>query len=330
MLEKFSSNDEELYTDIIDENGRLITVPLGYALKLTEKRAIAEDKFLEIKRNKAPVHFIPLPDVPEAQDFLRLSYAIKNVAVFDIGSVNDDQALMMRCIQFYWQSKAGLLPNMIYKLIPDSSMLEDNLSKLMPPTALENLKIEVAADKALYDLLKYDLFDPETSGIKASSVIKKWTDAKGITFPFSNFEELFVTILKQSFQNYIQDEMFRSNFSGYDKKTLRRNYRQFIKLITDCIEDKLKVKESENILFEMGWQGYPILAFWESSHQNNSKEFIRLWKQYIKTHRALIKLIDSRLYWKNCIPHQKRKRTSNKEPIQGVLTEDGYIHWVWC
>ncbi|MDZ8025989.1 MAG: hypothetical protein RMX97_15050 [Nostoc sp. DedQUE11] len=328
MLEQFNTSYEEFYTDIIDEHGRLITVPLRYALKMEGKRAISEDKFLEIKRNKIPFKLIKIPDVPETKDFLRLSHAIRNVASFDIGSVNEDQGLMMRCVQLYWQYKAGLLPNIIYNLIPDSS-LEGNLSKLMPPRALENLKIEASADKALYELLKYDLFDTETNGIKESSVIKKWAKRRGITFAFNNFEELFITILKETFRDGIQNEMFLPNFSGYDKKTLTRNYRQFIKFLTDCIEDKLKVKECENILFDMGWQGYPILAFWELSHQNNSKDFVRLWKQYIKTHRALIKLIDSRLYWKNCIPYQKRKGTNNKEPIRGVLTEDGYISWIW-
>ena len=328
MLEEFNTSYEEFYTTIIDEHGRLITVPLRYALRMEGKRAISEDKFLEIKRNKIPFKFFKIPDVPETKDFLRLSHAIRNVASFDIGSVNEDQGLMMRCVQLYWQFKAGLLPNMIYNLISNSK-LEGDLSQLIPSTAIENLKIEAAADKALYELLKYDLFDPETNGIKESSVIKKWVDARGITFSFNHFEELFITILKQTFRDNIQNEMFRPNFSGSSKKTLRNNYRQFIKFITDCIEDKLKIKECENILFNMGWQGYPILALWELSHQNNSKEFVRLWKQYIKTHRALIKLIDSRVYWKNFIPYQKRKGTNNKEPIQGVLTEDGCISWVW-
>ncbi len=304
----------EIVIALLDENACFQEVARSRALELGRERALAEDKVLGIKRNYIPFRLILLPNTPDAYDCHKLAEEIRAVAQFKRVSNNQNQALWMRCVQLYWQVRAIRLANLVFPVIPDPLRPDGPLSQILPSQDIENLKLETEADKALYNLLK-----------AGEPLIIDWAKAKGIDWPFQDFQELFIHILKARFKRHWQQEAFSSTFSRIDKKSDKKHYRQGLKFFSDQLEDESLKKKYEQVLMDRGWEGYPLLAL--RSHKR-SQPFDKLWKAYLKTHKAAANLIDDNLHFRKGLPYQT-KQTSQKVPIQGKVTDDGYIYWDW-
>lgn len=305
---------QEIVIAVRDENASFQELTLEQALARGMERAIAEDKALGIERKCIPFRLIKLPNTPDAYDCHKLAEKIRAVAQFERASNNQNQALWMRCVQLYWQVKAIRLANLVFPVIPDPLRADSPLSQILPSQDIENLRIETEADKALYDLLK-----------AGEPLIIDWAKAKSIDWPFQDFQELFIHILKARFKRHWQEEAFSPTFSRLDKKSDKKHYRQWLKFLSDQFDGEPLEKEYFKVLMDMGWEGYPLLAL---QHQKRSQPFEELWKAFLKTHRAAANLIDDNLHFRKGLPYQT-KQTSQKAPIQGKVTDDGYIYWVW-
>lgn len=305
---------QEIVIAVRDENACFQEVTLEQALTRGMERAFAEDKALGIERKCIPFRLIQLPNTPDAYDCHKLAEKIRAVAQFEQASNNQNQALWMRCVQLYWQVKAIRLANLVFPVIPDPLRADSPLSQILPSQDIENLRIETEADKALYDLLK-----------AGEPLIIDWAKAKSIDWPFQDFQELFIHILKARFKRHWQEEAFSPTFSRLDKKSDKKHYRQWLKFLSDQFDGEPLEKEYFKVLMDMGWEGYPLLAL---RHHKRSKPFNKLWQAFLKTHRAAANLIDDNLHLRKGLPHQT-KQTSQKAPIQGKVTDDGYIYWIW-
>ena|SRR4028118_2407497 len=305
---------QEIVIVILDENPWFQEVTLDQALARGRERALAEDKALGIKRNRIPFRLILLPNTSEAEDCYKLAEKIRAVAQFDIAPENKNQALWMRGVQLYWQVKAIRLANLVFPVIPDLLRPSGPLRKILPSHDIENLKLQTDADKALYDLLEV-----------GEPLIIDWAKAEGINWPFQDFQELFIHILKARFKRHWQEEAFSRTFSRLDKKSDYKHHRQWLKFFADQLENEPLEKEYSKVLMDMGWEGYPLLAL---RRQKRRKPFGKLWKAFLKTHKAAVALIDDNLHFKNGEPYQT-KQTSQKAPIQGKVSDDGYIYWIW-
>ena len=305
----------EIVTVILNENGGFPDVVLADALTLGWKRALAEDKALGIKRNCILMCLIRLPDTSQGRACQKLAEKIRAVAQFDKPPENQTQALWMRSVQLYWQTRALMLANLVFPVINDPLQSGGSLSQNPMPQDIENLRLETNLDKALYDLLK-----------EGETLIKDWAKATGIRCPFQDFEELFIYILKARFKRYWQQEVFSSAFSRPDKKTEKRDQRQWIKFLADHFDGEPLEEQYSSVLMDMGWEGYPLLAL---RHQKRSKPFKKLWKVFLKTQREAIKLIDDDLHFKKGQPYQT-KQTNKKVAMQGKLTKDDFIYWTFA
>ncbi|BAZ01121.1 hypothetical protein NIES37_51190 [Tolypothrix tenuis PCC 7101] len=303
--------DETIY-EIFDNNGLSREVPLREFIALSSAKAFADDKLLGIKRQHIPFKLINLPDKPQTADFCNLANAISNIAAFDFAPENRNQGIWMRCVQLYWQAKAILLSNKIFPLIPDPTHPGGSIEQILPPDALKNLKSETDAEKAMYDLFK-----------AGESEIISWAESKNIKYPFANFQELFIHILKARFTRDVQEEAFRLKPSWTNQRDKKQHYRKWLKYLSNHdIAQNLEQKYYQ-ILMDMNWEGYPLIAL--RSQQSNI-QFKKLWQVYLKTHRALIGIIDTNLYWKNSIPYQA-KNTNQRVTIHGIVNSSGYFEW---
>ena len=305
----------EIVIIVLDDNSLFIFDTLKQALARGRERALAEDKAQGIFRDHIPLHLIQLPNTPSASDCHKLAEKIRAVAQFDIVPQNQNQALWMRRLQLYWQVRAIRLANLIFPVIPDPLRPGTPLSQLLPSKDIENLKLETNADKALYDLLKV-----------GESLIKDWAKAKGIDWTFQDFQELFIHMLKAKFKMHWQEEAFSPIFSRLDKKSEKKHFRQWLKFFSDQLDDKSLIKKYEEVLMDMRWEGYPLLAL---RNQKRHKPFNKLWQAYLKAHKAAVRLFDDDLHFRNGQPHQT-KQTSQKAPILGKISKDGYIYWDWA
>ncbi len=251
---------QEIVIAVLDESAGFPEVVLERTLELGRERALAEDKALGIKRDCIPFRLIQLPKTPLASDCHKLAEKIRAVAQFDIVPENKNQALWMRCVQLYWQVKAIRLANRVFPVIPDPLRPGGPLSQILPSQDIENLRIETEADKALYDLLK-----------AGEPLIIDWAKAEGINWPFQDFQELFIHILKARFKRHWQQEAFSLTFSRVDKKLDKKHYRQWLRFLSDQFDDEPLEKEYSKVLMDMGWEGYPLLAL---RRQKRSKPFI--------------------------------------------------------
>lgn len=305
----------ETFVEILDPKGKFIQVTLKEALAIKQRQELAKDKALGIKRKHIPLNSILLPDRPESADFCKLNHAIINIAKFDLVPQTKEQGQWMRCVELYYEAKSILLPYKIFNLIEDPTKRGGLVYQMLPPLARGNLILETDAEKSFYELLKIGETD-----------IRSWAVGEGINFPFQNFQELFIHILQQRFKRDLQEPILDFAPPELDKRTRRLHYRQWLKFLDGLHESKEVQARYREVLMEMGWEGYPFLAL--LSQRSRSKEFNKLWRTFIKTQRALVPLIDSTLHWKNNIPHQRTK-TSQKAAMRGVVTENGYIDWVW-
>ena len=304
----------EIITVILNEDACFPDVVRRQALELGRERALVEDQVLGIKRNQILFFLIRLPDTPQGRACQKLAEKIRAVAQFDIAPENLNQALWMRCVQLYWQTRALRLANLVFPAISEPLDPSGLLSQILRQKYIENLRLETNIDKAFYDLLN-----------EGETLIIDWAQARDLGWPFQDFEELFIYILNARFKRYWQQEAFSLAFSRPDKKTEKRDNRQWIKFLADHFDGESLEEEYSKVLMDMGWEGYPLLAL---RHQKTSQPFEELWKVFLKTHREAIKLIDDDLHLKNGQPYQT-KQTNQKVAIQGKVTEDGLIYWTW-
>lgn len=310
-----------LFIQVLDEQNQPILLPCQKAFDLQTNLMVAQEKALNIHRTQAQFIFINLPDQPESLPFQCLTNAIRNVATFkDIAPETNTQAVWMRCVQLYWQAKAIALANKIYKLIPDPAQPSGPLTKMLPARALANLKLDVEADFAWYNLLK-----------AGEPVIKAWAERQKIPYPFSNCEQLFIETLKVGFEINLTEEAFTPLPLGWSRKQERDHYRGWLKFFGDHFDGEPKEKEYEAVLRSMGWKGY---AFQALRGKKREKPLGKLWQAYLNAQRPLCQFLDSRLEWKDGIPYQSAtingKRTKTRKPIQGIITDEGFLDWQWC
>lgn len=305
----------EIFIAVLNDNTCFQPATLEHALARGRERAFAEDKALGIKRDCIPFHPIQLPNTPSAYDCYTLAEKIRAVAQFERVPKNQNQALWMRRLQLYWQVRAIRLANLVFPVIPDPLRLGAPLSQILPSKDIENLILETNADKALYDLLK-----------AGEPLIIDWAKAKGIDWPFQDFQELFIHILKARFKIHWEEEAFSPVFSRLDKKSEKKHYRQWLKFLSDQFDDEPLEEEYSKVLMDMGWEGYPLLAL---RHEKRRKPFGKLWKAYLKAHKAAVNLIDDNIHFKNGEPHQTIQ-TSHKALLQGKISKDGCIYSDWA
>lgn len=306
---------DEIWVEIIDENGHFIELPFREALAQQQAWTIAEEATLGIKRNQIPFSYTFLPNTPQTKDFCKLAQAIKAVATFDLTPETDQQRYYMRCIQFYWQAKALLLSNKIFKLINDPSKAGGSLNRMLPPTALGNLQLETDVEKAVYDLI-----------VAGESQIRDWAFIEGIPYPFKDPQELLIHILKEQFKANLQNALFNPESIWPNKKNQQQHHRQWLKFFADHFNGEFAIESQYfQVLRTMGWNGYWILALWE---QKNHQNLRLLWKKYLKTNRAIIKLFDSSIHWRKGIPY-KTKRTNQILSVETNVDSQGYITWFW-
>lgn len=317
---------DESYIEILDQNGNPITVPYNTAIQLAQQQTAIEDQAIGLQRPQIPVGMIVLPDTPTTIDCMRLSHAINQASTFTVSAIEPDQALMMRCVCCYWNAKAIAFPNLLYNLIPDPTADGGFFSKTLPPKALKNLRINLAADKALYDLLEYDLSSPQ------ASTIKTWLRLENIDLPFTSHEDYFLRILADRFKQDYEEVMYRPDIPWASRRNNQRFYRQnwkYLSNIYDPEKDSETIQACEASMRSAGLEGYALLALKASPQQGKCKTLKRLWKNYLKTQRATLKFLDTALHWQNCIPH-RHKKTNDGHPIRGVVTDEGYIYWIWA
>lgn len=316
----------EPYIEILDQNGTPITVPYSTAIQLAQQQTALEDREIGLQRPQIPITLITLPDVPAAMNYMRFSRAMERVSTFAISAVEADQALMMRCVRCYWNAKAAAFPNLLYHLISDPTADGALFSQTLPSKALENLRIDLAADKALYDLLQYDLTHPQASAIKA------WLTQQDIDYAFTSHRDYFLHILATRFKQDYEEVMYLQESYWESKRNNQQFYRQnwkYLSNIYDPEEDSKTIQACEASLRGAGWEGYALLALRASPKQGKCKTLKRLWKNYLKSQRATLKFLDTALHWKNCIPYQ-HKKTNDGHPMRGVVTDEGYIYWIWA
>jgi hypothetical protein len=305
------------YSQSNNQREAILCAP-GWSLHQLRK-TLAQDRILGIQRAQIPMVLIDLPSDPQSISFQELADAICSVAACrHIAPETSQQAIWMRCVQHYWQAKAIALANKIYKLIPDPEV-DGSLTKMLPARALANLKLDVEADLAWYNLLK-----------AGEPTIKAWAEQQKIPYPFTNFEQLFIETLKEGFEISLSEEAFAPSSNSWSRKQERDHYRGWLKFLGDHFDGEPKEKGYEAVLRSMGWKGYALQAL---RGKKREKSLGKLWQTYLKAQRPLCQFLDSRLEWKDGIPYQSvtvnKRRNKTQKPIQGIVTDEGYLDWQW-
>ncbi|MBW4548598.1 MAG: hypothetical protein KME25_29830 [Symplocastrum torsivum CPER-KK1] len=273
------------------------------------RQEIAHDEALGFERVLTPTVFPYLEDTPQAREYYLLAQRIKDVALFNFSPQNDDQAGVMRNEQHYWQCKSILLANKILKVFPDHTQLEDLVQQLLSERSFKRLQIDVAAYLSLYYLLK-----------AGESEIKDWAKPKGIDYPFKDFLQLFIHILKTNFDYSYQNVVSDPNPLWFSKRAEKDRLRRWIKFFADHYsDDEQEEQKYINFLMDTGWEGYSLLVL---KNLKRIKPFGQLWNIYLKFQRARIKAIDDVLYWKDNIPYQTTQ-TCQKLPIKSIRSPTG-------
>lgn len=321
------------FVEFVDEQGKVVALPLHRFLQKKREAARKQDQALGIQRAEIPALFIQLPDVPESVNFQKLANAIRGVAVCEhLAPETPAQGAWLRCVQLYWEAKAIVFANKIYNLIPDPVRLGEPVQKMLPAKALENLKLDVEAELAWYNLLRF--FEPQ---------IKIWAENEKIDYPFNDFEQLFIETLHIGFEIALVDEAFASFLLNSSRRQERNHYRDWLQFLKDGFSNRpSKQKRFVEILRSMEWKGYSLLALQDVLYEDQSnlkggkhyKLLEKLWQTYLKKLRLLLKFLDSRLYWKDAVPYQSKqidngRRIKSREPIQAIVTDDGYFDWRW-
>lgn len=325
------SQFSEPLIEVVDEQGRIITLPLDEVIRRRKALARQQDKALGIQRKQIPTLFIELPDVPEHIEFQKLANAIRRVAASEyIAPENPEQAAWLRCVQLYWEAKSIVFANKIYKLIPDPMQPGGPIQSILPSSALENLKLDMEADLAWYNLLKAGESEVKAWSEEIESMQSKPAWAKDIHYRFDNFEQLFIETLTIDFEISLTEGAFAPFPQVWNRRRERDHYRAWLKFLSDQFSGLPEEEIYINILQSMGWKGYALLAL---RGLKSRKPFDKLWQIYLKKHRPLLKCLETNIYWHNGIPHQSTqrngRRVKSRKAIQAIATDDGYFDWRW-
>jgi len=324
-----NSQPDDQFVEFLDEQGKIVTLPVNQFLRKKEEEARRQDQTLGIQRKRIPALFIELPDVPESIDWQRLANAIRGVAACEhIAPETPAQGAWLRCVQLYWEAKAIVFANKIHKLIPDPVQPGEPVQKMLPIKALENLKLDVEADLSWYNMLKAGESEIKAWAKKFELTESKPAWAKDIHYRFENFEQLFIETLRIDFEMSLTEGAFTPLPQAWNRKQERDHYRAWLKFLSDQFSGEPEEEIYVNILQSMGWKGYALLAL---RGRKSQKPFDKLWQIYLKKHRPLLKFLDSQLYWQNGVPSQSKqkceRRTKGREPIQAIVTDKGYFDW---
>jgi len=312
---------DDRWVDYKDEQGRLVTMPLRRAMRLTQRRAAKADQALGIERKHIPVQHFETPDHPDTQKFIQLASAIEQVAhQIPVQFETAEARVWMRCLQLYWHAKGIALAQRICPLpMPDPLADGEFIQKhLLPSAALRNLRLDVDADESWYHLV-----------MAGEPYVRQWAEEQEYDYPFATAEELFLETLKVGFEIYLTEGILCPTPPQWDRKQHRNHFRRWLKFLGDHFAGEPAETEFEAILRTMSWKGYALLALRPLKAQ---EPFTRLWKRYLKAQRPLVNFQETAIYWEDNQPYQSDtsasgRHTRRRMQITSEVTSDGHFLW---
>jgi hypothetical protein len=304
-------------------------------------KAKAEDKQLGIIRSRIPYAAVYIPSAPNSVNFFDLALAIGEIPKSQVASENYNQACWTKTNQYYWQARGLVFAHKVFGVIPDPLGKGGVLSRYLPETSLENLRLDREIDLACYRLL-----------LKGEPYIKTWAAEEGISYPFKSPLELFLQTLKDGFQILLLLGPLNLYHEPLSKRSQRYNLNARIRLLSDKEWDDLdslegipaspkrkkrvspeklrppyKVAKRQYVrtLKKMGWNGYWLLALLKHKNQEPLKA---LFEAYLAAFRAGSESFIPDFEWIDGQPYQA-KHTSQRR-AKAEIDRDGYIRWYWA
>lgn len=321
------------YLQCLNPQGQLVQVSCDTAAQWKIQEGSSKDQYLGIHRSDIPVVLINMPDTAETIEILYLARALTLVGQYSEIAAEPETACMMRTNQHYWELKAIALANLIYGE-PRRDMTSDHgpLSKIMPRQGLQNLRYDIAVDKALFDLLHYDLVRSKHSRIRS------WSEAQRFKLDWQSEIDLFVDIQRQQFQQEYETVISEPLPIKRDKRLIRRAHRRFVeyledKIVLDDVESSAEREQPDSEILEIrdaflatGWEGRVLLAIFDSPRNGWSKQLQKLWRQYCKKQRQLITHVDSNIHWLSGSPTYA-SQTSALISLKSSINSQGEFAW---
>lgn len=309
---------DDRWVDYKDDQGRLVTMPLRRAMRLTQRRAAKADQALGIERKHIPVQHFETPDHPDTRKFIQLASAIEQVAhQIPVQFETAEARVWMRCQQLYWHAKGIALAQRICPLpMPDPLADGEFIQKhLLPSAALRNLRLDVDADESWYHLV--------TAG---EPYVRQWAEEQGYDYPFATAEEFFLETLQIGFETSLTEGILCPTPPHWDRKQYRNHFRRWLKFLRDRFEGEQEA-EFEAILRTMSWKGYALLVLRPLKTQPSFK---RLWQRYLKAQVPLESFQATAIYWEDGWAYQSdtaasERRTRRRMRIASEVTNDGHF-----
>ncbi len=303
-------------------------------------KAKDEDKQLGINRDTIPFAPVYIPDTPNSADFFNLALAIGEIPKPQVAPENHNQACWIKTTQYYWQARGLVFAHRLFGVIPDPLGKGGVLSRYLPETSLENLKLDREIDLACYRLL-----------LEGEPYIKTWAAEEGISYPFKSPLELFLQTLKDGFEILLLLGPLNLYPEPLSKRTQRHNLNARIRLLSDKEWDDLdpldgipaspkrkkrvspekvrppyKVAKRQYVrtLKKMGWNGYWLLALLK---HKNQEPFKSLFEVYLAVLRAGKGLFLPDFEWIDGQPYQAQNTSQRR--AEAEIDTDGYIRWFW-
>ncbi len=322
------------YFQCLNPQGQLVQVSRETAAQWKIQEGSSKDRYLGIHRSEIPVTLINMPDTAETIEVLYLARALTLVGQYSAEiAAEPETACMMRTNQHYWEIKAVALANLIYgEQHREMTSEHGPLSKIMPRQGLYNLRYDIAADKALFDLLHYDLAQAKHSRILS------WSKAQGFKLDWQSEIDLFIEIQRQQFQQQYETVIYEPLPIKRDKRLIRRAHRRFIEYLEDKVvlddagsfaqRDQLdrEILEIRAAFLAAGWEGRVLLAIFDSHRNEWSKQLQKLWRQYCKKQRQLVTHVDSNIHWLIGSPTYA-SQTSALIPLKSSINSQGKFAW---
>ncbi len=303
--------------------------------------AFASDKQLGIVRERIPYAAVYIPDTPNSFEFFNLALAIGEIPKPPVPPQNHNQACWVKTNQYYWQARGLVFAHRLFGVIPNPLGKGGILSRYLPETSLENLRLGSEIDLACYRLL-----------VEGEPYIKSWAAAAGIRYPFKSPLELFLQTLKDGFDFLLLLGPLNLYPEPLSKRSQRYNLNARLRLLSDKQWDDLdplegipaspkrkkrvspeKLRLSYEVaqqqylktLKKMGWNGYWLLALLKHKNQEPLKS---LFEVYLATLRVGKELFIPDFEWIDGQPYQA-KHTSQLR-AKAEIDTDGYIRWYWA
>ena len=313
--------NQDFWIECIDDDGRKVLLPFQDHLCLAQQRAAAADAVLGIQREQIPVQYLDLPEHANTYPFMRLAHQIETVARnFPFKLDTDAERIWMRCLQHFWHAKGIALAQRIHPLpIKDPLAVGGFIrNHLLPKAAADNLELGVTADESWYRLL-----------LVGEPYVKQWAQQQEIEYPFETAEALFLETLRVGFEICLTEGVLCPCSPDRTRKQHRDQYRCWLKFLNDHFDGEPEGTEYERLLRSMQWKGYALLVL---RQLKSVKPTGKLWRQYVKGQRPLIKYLDSAIDWNNGAASQADqdsagRRTRRSMPIEAEITPDGYFQW---